>query len=546
MRASALSMSDGIAPSRYRVITELGSGGTARVFLAVLEKGAGFQKLVVLKTLLPHLADDPTIAEMFRNEARIAARLKHPHVVEVYEVVDDGGPVLVMEYLRGASLRELVRRAADQDEPLPLRNHLEVIYRVCLGLHYCHELRDYDGTPMGLIHRDVSPHNVYLTFQGEVRLLDFGIAKLSGNDGDTRTGFLKGKIRYMAPEQMLGEDLDRRADLYAIGVMLWEAITCRDMWVGVSDAVLMQRTVNGELPEAEPLRPVPQALLDIMKRCLALSADDRYATAGELASDLEAVMQDLPRAATSLGVYAEQLYGERDHRIAALVQAKLSGQDLEGDTTPLGPIDWTHASRASAGSARRLQSRSTAATPGRRHIALWLPIGAAAIASLAWWMVPRSDLSPASVPVPEPAAAPTVVAAAEPAPAPQSAPVAAAVPKVERKRVHLTATPIEATLSFDGKALASNPFDNTMLADGELHTVSASAPGYVSVERSFVLDEDVELVLELVKEKDKADDKRKSTASSKRKPPEAAPKADCDPPFYIDAEGVKRFKRQCL
>jgi serine/threonine-protein kinase len=542
VRASALSTSDGIAPSRYRVVTELGSGGTARVFLAVLEKGAGFQKLVVLKTLLPHLADDPTIAEMFRNEARIAARLKHPHVVEVYEVVDDGGPVLVMEYLRGASLRELVRRSADRDEPLALRHHLDVIHRTCLGLHYCHELRDYDGTLMGLIHRDVSPHNVYLTFQGEVRLLDFGIAKLSGNDGDTRTGFLKGKIRYMAPEQMLGETLDHRADIYAIGVMLWEAISCRDMWVGISDAVLMQRTVNGEIPEVEPLRPVPPALIEITKRCLALNPAERHATAAALANDLEAVIQELPRSETALGAYAEQLYGERDNRIAALVQAKLSGQDIEGDTTPLGPIDWTHASRASGGSARRLQSRSTAQRDSGRRLALWLPIGAAAIASLSWWMYPRNDLSPDVVPVPELA---PVIAAAEPTPAPTVS-VPAVVPAVDRTRVHLTATPAEATWSLDGKPLVGNPFDSTLPADGELHTVSVSAPGFVAVERSFVLDQDVELALELVKEKEKVEEKRKPTATTKRKPQDTPATADCDPPFYFDAEGVTRFKRQCL
>ncbi len=211
---------------RFRVIAEVGEGGMAKVYLAVARGFSGFNKLVVLKSLRSNLASDRACVDMFLHEARLAARLNHPNVVQTYEVIEeDGRPVMVMEYLEGQPLSQIaVRAQADKRFTLSMRLH--VLCDVLAGLHYAHELRDFDGTALDLVHRDVSPQNIFVTFEGQVKLLDFGIAKVvhTSAPAETDAGVLKGKVLYMAPEQIAGEALDRRADIFAVGVMLWEAL----------------------------------------------------------------------------------------------------------------------------------------------------------------------------------------------------------------------------------------------------------------------------------------------------------------------------------
>jgi serine/threonine protein kinase len=247
---------------KYRVIAELGQGGTANVYLAVAHGPSGFNKLVVLKLLKAELAVEPEFRRMFLNEARLAARLNHPNVVQTNEVFEeDGRPIIVMEYLEGAALSRLVSRSREQGQPIPMAMHLRIICDVLSGLHYSHELRDYDGTPLGVVHRDMTPQNVFVSFDGKVTLLDFGIAKLTGAIAETQTGVLKGKLRYMPAEQIMGETVDRRTDIFAVGVMLWEAVTREKMWRGLADATVMHNIVNGAIPTPRSVRPdVPQRL----------------------------------------------------------------------------------------------------------------------------------------------------------------------------------------------------------------------------------------------------------------------------------------------
>src|SRR5258706_6142533 len=247
---------------KYRLLAELGKGGTANVYLAVAHGPSGFNKLVVLKVLKAELAAEAEFPRMFLNEARLAARLNHPNVVQTYEVLEgSGSPMIVMEYLEGAPLSRLLSRARDDGQPIPLAMHLRIISESLSGLHYSHELRDYDGTPLGVVHRDMTPQNIFVSFSGKISLLDFGIAKLTGSIAETQVGVLKGKLRYMPPEQVLGERVDGRTDIFAVGVMIWEAITGRKMWGGASDAVVMHNILNAEIPSARSLRPdVPEAL----------------------------------------------------------------------------------------------------------------------------------------------------------------------------------------------------------------------------------------------------------------------------------------------
>ena len=272
------------------MLAELGQGGMAKVHLAIARGPLGFSKLVVLKSLRADLMDDPTMVEMFLHEARLAARLNHPNVVQTFEVgVEAGHHAIVMEYLEGQTLAQIRRRARGLAGGIPLELHLRLLADVLAGLHHAHELSDYDGTALGLVHRDVSPQNVFVTFDGQVKLLDFGIATLTkGRRIETQTGVLKGKIDYMSPEQMMEEELDRRADLFAAGIMLWEAVAGRPLWEGFSEVSVMNRVLNGDIPRLRDANPaVSNELERICLKAMATSRDDRYATAAELQVDLE-------------------------------------------------------------------------------------------------------------------------------------------------------------------------------------------------------------------------------------------------------------------
>src|SRR5262245_37339209 len=233
-------MSDGIPPppasrSRYQVITTLGQGGMARVLLTLSRGPAGVTKLLVVKELKAELKGDPEFLTMFLDEARIAARLNHPNVIQTFEVVSDGEhPLIVMEYLEGQSLSAILGRVGRKAMPLDV--HLHVLAQTAAGLHYAHELKGLDGTLLDVAHRDVSPHNVFVTYDGLVKLVDFGIAKAADSAGLTRAGQFKGKIGYASPEQLGGGgQVDRRTDVFALGVMLWEAVAQRRLTFGEAE-----------------------------------------------------------------------------------------------------------------------------------------------------------------------------------------------------------------------------------------------------------------------------------------------------------------------
>jgi serine/threonine protein kinase len=272
--------------SRYHLLMELGRGGMGVVHLAMTRGPQGFVKLVVLKMLHPELIGNEVARRMFLEEARISARLAHPNDVQVYEIIEfEGSPTIVMEYLEGRPLSTVV---GDDPSRLAAPVHIHVCGEVLAGLHAAHELRDYDGTPLTLIHRDVTPHNVFLLFDGRVKVLDFGIAKAARSEIETRTGELKGKIRYMSPEQLRGDrNLDRRADVFAVGVMLWEALAGRRMWASMGDADVMLRLMNHQVPALPDDAHVPPRLAEVCARALAPAPEGRYTTAADFRRDLQ-------------------------------------------------------------------------------------------------------------------------------------------------------------------------------------------------------------------------------------------------------------------
>jgi len=280
---------------KYRLLAELGSGGMATVFLAIMRGEIGFNKLVVVKVLKPHLELDADVLAMFHEEARLSARLNHPNVVQMYEVGKEGGHhMMVMEYLDGVALNQLVERARERGRPLKFATHLRIIHAALEGLHYAHELTDYDGTPLGVVHRDVSPHNIFVTFDGQVKVLDFGIAKLASSSHETRAGTIKGKIRYMSPEQMRGERVDRRADIFAVGAMLWEAATGERLWKGRGDVEILNQVLHERIPRPRDVAPHASDALDrICHRALARERAERYSSCVELQRELEELLEAL-------------------------------------------------------------------------------------------------------------------------------------------------------------------------------------------------------------------------------------------------------------
>jgi serine/threonine protein kinase len=317
--------SDTPSSARYETLARIGRGGMAEVLLAAT-RSRGVVKLSVLKCLWPELAEDPDFVEMFLDEARLCARLSHPNVVQTHEVVrHEGRLAMAMEYLEGQPLSNVLTRLSASPE-LGLATRLRIVTGVLAGLEHAHTLTDFDGTPLEVVHRDVSPHNVIVTYDGHVKLLDFGVAKTLAAIHQTRPGGIKGKLGYLSPEAIRGDRVDRRTDLFSVGVMLWEILAGRRLWgrktEGVSGA---WRLASGEsAPELPADVDVPPALRAICARALAVSPAERYATAAALASDLERVGVDATEAdARRLGRLVSQTFAAELAQRRALIEFHL-------------------------------------------------------------------------------------------------------------------------------------------------------------------------------------------------------------------------------
>lgn len=259
----------------------------ARLYLGVQRGPFELKKLVAIKEMRQEIASDPHFFSMFVDEARIAARLSHPNVVHTYEVLDDApNYYLVMEFLDGQSLLEIVRRVGRAN--IPLHDHIWILTQLLAGLHHAHELCDFDGKPLRIVHRDVSPSNVFVCHSGETKLLDFGIANAKGSLAATHHGELKGKLGYLAPEQCLGHPAGVQSDLYSVGVMLWEAVARARRVTGEVQAAQIQARIQGLEPPIEQVCPgASRRLVTILARALATKPEDRYASAHEFQQDLE-------------------------------------------------------------------------------------------------------------------------------------------------------------------------------------------------------------------------------------------------------------------
>jgi hypothetical protein len=322
---------------RYEPIRRLAVGGMAEIFLARLPGVGieGFEKLAVLKRILPQHALDPELLRMFVDEARLSATLTHPHVTEVHDVGTDGdAPFFAMEYVHGANLRELLRAnavaAGGPGAPLPLAHAIGIVAAAAAGLHYAHERAGPRGEPLGIVHRDVSPSNVLVSYDGAVKVSDFGIAKWAYQRTRTQEGTLKGKFAYMSPEQCRGRAVDRRSDVFALGTILYELTTGGAPFSGESDLEILNWIATGAAkapvwPEGADV--YPPALSAIVMRALAPNPADRYPTmqAFQIALETFAREASLPVSTVALGGLMHELFAEE---LAAWRAAAQAGKSL--------------------------------------------------------------------------------------------------------------------------------------------------------------------------------------------------------------------------
>ncbi len=297
---------------RYQLVRTLAVGGMGEVWLARQKGPVGFEKLVVVKRLLPHLSAEQEFINMFFDEARIAALLNHPNIAQIYDLGEVSGEYYIaMEYVHGQNLRVVAQQALDLKGGMPLALKCRVLADAAAALDFAHRAKSPSGQPLGLIHRDVSPQNIILGFSGAVKLIDFGVAKAAGKLAKTATGVIKGKYAYMSPEQAKGEDLDLRSDIFGLGIVFYEILASQRLFKRDNDTDTLKAVVYEKIPPpSSQAKGIPKAVDAIVMKALERNRDDRFQTAGEMQLALEEflVRQRLPATPAHLAAYMRDLF----------------------------------------------------------------------------------------------------------------------------------------------------------------------------------------------------------------------------------------------
>ena len=496
-------MVSGVDPAPLRVLgryvlgDEIASGGMATVHFGRMLGPGGFVRTVAIKRLYPHYARDPEFVSMFLDEARLAARVEHPNVVSSLDVVASEGDIfLVMEYVRGESIAALRRAADAAGEPIPVTIALGVMSGVLSGLHAAHEATSDRGEPLCLVHRDVSPQNVLVGADGVARIIDFGIAKARFRLHSTQDGRLKGKLRYMAPEQLRGERVDRRCDVYSASVVLWEMLTGQPMFTGAEQVALIAQVLGGVIVAPSTLRPsLPAGLDELVLRGLSSQPEDRFPTALAMAEALERI--GVAATARETGAWVLGKAGRTlDERAAKIVELE---SDTDGD-----------AALARAAVRPRADSRLETEAVGVRRAA----VGEILL-----------DAAPT-----EPVDLPANPNAPTRSPSHRS---------TWRRNVALVAG--VAALAFGAITLAITPRGPTTAA-----VPSATAPTSSS-SPAVAVAIDLSPPLDLPAPPPSAEPSASPRAAQSPRPRAIKPpRASCDPPYFIDGDGHKQYKPKCL
>lgn len=307
----------------FELIQRVASGGMGEVFLACQRKIAGVEQYLAIKRMLPDLSRDEEAVQMFLDEARLASRLDHQNVVHIFDLgVADDRYYLAMEFLEGRDMKRVMGRLATYNWPLPFAFAAKIVSETAKGLHYAHELTDDSGQELNVIHRDISPQNIFMTVHGTIKVLDFGIAMARSRLVKTKDGVMKGKVAYIAPERIVGHPSDRRADVFSLGVVLWELSIGKRLFKRSNDVKTLLAIVNGEVPRPTQMNAdFPLELEAIMLRALAHDPDDRYPTCRALQDDLASFMGKAGYVVTSyrLGELVKTLFREEPTTVTELL-----------------------------------------------------------------------------------------------------------------------------------------------------------------------------------------------------------------------------------
>lgn len=533
---------------RYDLIASLGQGGMANVYLASAAGFASFNKLLVLKALRPDAS--PEFVHMFLDEARLSARFNHPNIVQAYEAGESSGRLFIaLEYLEGQSLRAVQRKLGIA---FPLEDELRAIAEAARGLHYAHELKDFEGNALQVVHRDVSPQNVFLTYDGQVKLLDFGIAKAINCEHHTQAGLIKGKLDYIAPEQARGERVDRRADIFSLGAMTWEAVTRQRFSGGhkVTDVVKLHKRLTGGERDVREVQPeVPESLANVIRRALAVDPAHRFDTAAAFALEIERFLDSMnlrPSAQTLSEHLALSFRVERD-KITGVIEEQLrrlrqdGGRELKllsldrSDTTSSLPAAAASARSETTGFGRSLIMNSHDPSPPRRWTRsritkLSVVAGVLGVAAtLALYNPRRADELPQAQPQPSPPApSPAAIAPLNASPeAPNSPPPEAAhAEKPATITVAVQVSPSSAHVDLDGATLPKLPFHAELTRDGLVHQLEASAPGYRTKKIAVPFDRDHELRVVLARDDESAAETTRRKTRAERREEERHPEIE--------------------
>jgi serine/threonine protein kinase len=325
----------------YKILKKIATGGTAEIFLAKRVGARGFEKLLAIKRVLPQFSENEDFISMFIDEARLAAQLNHRNIVQIYDFGSQQGSFYIaMEYVFGKDVRTVLRKSVEKQKQLPVAQAAYVIAEAARGLEYAHTLKDPFGNPLKIIHRDVSPQNILLSYEGGVLLADFGIAKAASTSAETRAGVLKGKILYMSPEQAWGQPVDRRSDLFSLGVVFYEMIACQRVFDAESEFTLLEKVRNAcvEFPP-EIFGKIPEPVVGFLKKALKKDPEERYQSAHEMRVDLENFLLTCQETSgeRALSDYLKDLFQEEIEEEKKVVVESTQGPDEETPPLASGP-----------------------------------------------------------------------------------------------------------------------------------------------------------------------------------------------------------------
>ncbi len=507
---------------RYDIVYPYAQGGMASLYVGRLSGMAGFERLVVIKVIHPHLANEESFVKMFLDEARLAAGIHHPNVGEILEVgQEDGLFFMVGELILGQNLRNLFLQAQHIRREMPHVVWARIASQVCLGLHAAHELKEPDGRNLGLVHRDVSPRNILVSYDGFVKLIDFGVALARGRMSHTDAGTVKGKIGYMPPEQIKGLPMDRRSDLFPLGITLYQMITGHHPFPGDSEAERLQKVLKGAY--AWPgllIDDLDPTLEKIILTAMASSPDKRYPTAMDMHDHLEEYIRSAGEevGTTTLSKMMHSLFDEefaehteklRAHREQGTGQiVSKQGSKARETKQLLDGEDKTEAATPLA-----LQEEDRVAEKRRSRfapIAVTVAILAVAAIVAAFMVGPKAETASENTTAP----APILATPAEVEPAKSDSSVEKEI--IKEIQISFNVHPVDAQIIVDGQGLEAGAKHYRLLADGTSHHVEISAEGYEPYKEIIMADVDRAVSVKLAEIKKKTSWKPRKVKKEKK------------------------------